>query len=125
VVLIREGLDHALHEVLLCQRVLAYDDDVQDPRQDDLLVDVVSNAFEAAQTNDVFANGDAKFIPLNFSLLAVFMGGQVLEAHPESVHFRHVLEDEFDGVVNVATFSLILVALVWQDVFHHLQEVVP
>ena len=53
------------------------------------------------------------------------MGGKVLKTHPKTVHFRHVLENEFDRVIDIATLALILVTFVWQDIFHHLQQIVP
>ena len=58
-VLVGERLDDALHEVLLGQSVLADDDDLEDPRQHDLLVNVVGNALKAAEPDDVLTDGDS------------------------------------------------------------------
>ena len=122
--LVREGLDDALHQVLLRQCVLAHNYDFKDARQHDLLVDVVGDALETGQPNDILSDGNTQFIPLDFSLLSVLVRREVLQAHPEAVHLTHILEDELDGVVDVTTFALILIALIWQDIFHHFEQVV-
>ena len=48
----------------------------------------------------------------------------MLKTNPETVHLAHVLEDEFDGVVDVAAFAFKLIAFVWQDIFHHFEQVI-
>lgn len=123
-ILIGEGLDNTLHKVLLGEGIFADDDDVEDARQHNLLVDVVCDAFETAQSDDILTNGDTELVPFNLSLLSVFVRGKMLKTHPEAVHLRHVLKNELDGVVDVAASPLILVIFVWQNIFHHLEEIV-
>ena len=48
----------------------------------------------------------------------------MLKSHPKAVHLTHVLQDEFNRVIDIATFSLILIAFIWQDILHHLEQVV-
>ena len=72
-ILVREGLDHALHKVLLSQSVLADDNDIENSRQDDLLVDVIGDALETGQSDDIFADRDPKLVPFDLSLLSVLV----------------------------------------------------
>ena len=90
-VLIWEGLYHTLHEVLLSKSVLACDDNLQDSGQNNLLVDIVSDTLKTAQSDDVLSNGDSELVALALSLVSVLAAGQVLESHPQAVHFAHVL----------------------------------
>ena len=72
-ILIWECLDDALHQVLLSKSVLACDDDLENAWEDDLLVDVVSDALKVAQPDDVFADGHTQLVTLNFALLLIFV----------------------------------------------------
>ena len=95
-VLVGEGLDDALHQVLLCEGVLAGDHDFEDARQHDLLVDVVGDTLKARKSDDVFAHGHSELVTLNLALLLVLVRRQVLQTHPETIHLTHVLQNEFD-----------------------------
>lgn len=123
--LIWEGLDDALHQVLLGHGILALDDDFKDAGQHLLMVDLKSDTIEAAETDDVLTNRDSELIAFDLTDFTVFVSREVLESDPESVHLRHVLEDELNGIVKVATCTLVLRTLIGKDVFHHLEEVIP
>jgi hypothetical protein len=73
--LVREGLNHALHQVLLSHFVFAHDDDLQDFWQHDIRIDIKSDAIKVAQADDIFSDRDSKFIPLHFSLIFVLVAG--------------------------------------------------
>ena len=120
-ILIWECLDDTLHQVLLSKSVFANDNDIKDSRKNDLSIDVKGNSFEATQSDDVLTNSDSQLVSLNLSLLAIFVAWQVLQTHPETIHLTHVLEDELNGVVDIASLSFVLIAFVWQDILHHLQ----
>ena len=48
----------------------------------------------------------------------------MLQAYPKTIHLTHVLQDELNRVIDVTTLAFELVALVRQDILHHLEEVV-
>ena len=106
------------------QRVFADDHNLENARQHDLLVDVVGDALKTGQSDDILSHCHSQLIPLHFSLLPILVRRQVLQTHPKPIHFTHVLQDEFNRVIDIASLSLVLVALVWQDVLHHLEQVV-
>ena len=50
----------------------------------------------------------------------------MLQPHPESIHFAHILEDEINGIGHISVFrALELRSDVRQLVFHHFEEIVP
>jgi len=66
-IFIREGLNHALHEILLGHGVLADDDDIQDSRKNDRPVNVVSDTVQIRESDNVLADGDAELIAFHFA----------------------------------------------------------
>ena len=48
----------------------------------------------------------------------------MLQAYPKTIHLAHVLQDELNRVIDIATLAFELVALVRQDILHHLEEIV-
>ena len=48
----------------------------------------------------------------------------MLQTHPETIHLAHVLQDELNRVIDVTALALILITAIWQDVLHHLEQVV-
>ena len=95
-VLVRESLDDTLHQVLLRQGVFTNDDNVENTWQHNLLVDVVGDSLQTAQSYDVLSNRYSQFVPFQIPLLLVFVCGKVLQADPESVHFAHILQNKLD-----------------------------
>lgn len=72
-VLIREGLNHALHEILLSHGVFAFDNHFEDAGENHCLVDFESATVEHGQADDVLTNCDSELITLDFSLFFVFV----------------------------------------------------
>lgn len=124
-VFIREHLDDAVHQVLLRHRVFADHNDFQDLGKDHTSIVVVGEPLEVTQANNVLAHSYSQLTALNLSVLLILGGGgQVLHAYPKSVHFAKVLEDEVNGIANIASLSLIRRVLVRKLVLHHLEQIV-
>lgn len=86
-VLVWEGLDYALHEVLLGHSILACNDNLENPRKYDLVVNFKSDTVKVGEANNVFTDGDSEFVAFDFSDFSVFVARQMLQPDPESVHF--------------------------------------
>jgi len=124
-VLVWERLDDALHEVLLGQRIFANHNDFKDLWQDSCLVDFEGESFQAAQPDDVLTNSHSQFVSLNFSHILVLLRAQMLEAHPESIHLAHVLQNEVNGICHIAIlWAFKLRAHIRELVLHHFEQVV-
>lgn len=95
-------LDDDLHEVLLCDDVLAVDDLFEDAREDDAAVHLEVDAVELTQADEVGPDEDAELAALEFAAVAVAAQAGVLQADPELVHLDKVGQDEADRVVEVA-----------------------
>jgi len=53
-----------------------------------------------------------------------FAARKVLETDPKSVHLAHVLEDEINRIIHIATLTFEGSVLIGKDIFHHFHEVV-
>mmetsp|Transcript_69315 Transcript_69315/g.122364 ORF Transcript_69315/g.122364 Transcript_69315/m.122364 type:complete len:252 (+) Transcript_69315:2448-3203(+) len=136
--LIREHLNDAFHEVLLCNLVSALDDNLKDTvehrlaRDDTILaslrvgrmVHLTVHPLELGQTHKVEAHKNAELLALLLPLLLVADDPLRFHSDPQSHHFMEVLNDEIHGVFYCASFTFILVAHIWQPVLGHLGQVV-
>jgi hypothetical protein len=81
-VLIWEGLNDTLHQVLLCHGILAFGDNVKNLGEDSLLVDLKSDSIKHAQSDNILSNCDSKLISFHFSLVSILGARQVLQSYP-------------------------------------------
>lgn len=119
-----EDLDDALHQIRLRDRVLAGEDLLDDLGQDAILVLGQVEALQLRQTHQIRAHQDAQIHALLLTALAILCRTLMLQANPETVRLGEVLQQERDGVVDVAADALVRRAHVGQAVLRHLREVV-
>ena len=73
--LVREGLNHTLHQVLLGHGVFAHDHDFEDTWQHNLVVNFEVYSVEVRQANNVLTNSDSQLLALGFTLLLILIAG--------------------------------------------------
>ena len=117
-------LDDALHEVLLCDGVLAVDHLLEHLGQHRLLVHLQRHALEAREAEEVRPHQDAQLEPLALALLALAHRPLVLHPHPQLVHLGEVRDDERHRLRRRAARPLVLRAGVGQLVLRRLRQVV-
>lgn len=87
-------LDDDLHQILLCDDVLAVDDLLQYCWEYTLLVHFQIDTIELGKTNKVGADEDTQVATFHFPLVPVAGVALMLETHPEFVHLDKVGENK-------------------------------
>ena len=78
-----------------------------------------------SKSDNVLSDSNPQFASLNLSLFLVLVCGvQMLHPDPKTIHLAQILQDKINGIVNIASLSLVWGILVWQLVLHHLEEIV-
>lgn len=107
VVLIGEGLDDAIHEVTLRDGILGAHHQLHQLGEDFVLVAVEGDTLQVAEAGHVLPDHHLQVETFPLSLALLF---GALHADPQLVHFGKVADDDLDGIIDVASTTLILTA---------------